>query len=458
MTHPHRWNFVNEKMGQWTFGVVGAALSAFLLATTPAAAAVARKNSEQACTELQGLKIPAAQIGLATSGAEVRSAKLVAAEAADNKLGEYCLVKGAIAPVDLSAPVIEFEVNLPTKWNLKALQMGGGGYDGTLVTGLGPEGLQLPGTELPLKQGYVTLGSDGGHKGGRGFDGTFALNEEALANYGKQSVKKTHDAAVAVIKARFDRTPKRFYFIGNSQGGHEALDAAARYPGDYDGVIANYPAYNVMMLHLGSLNVGKAVYGSGGAGWMNAQKVKLLTDAAVAACDELDGAKDGIISNVAACNVRYTIDTVRAQLRCKDGADSGDSCLSDAQIEAVRKIASAYRPGFVIAGAEEFPRWAILEGSRLSIANLGKSPLPANPPGQGDAILYMAGSATSRFAVTKDPSLNALTFDPVQWKARIQQLGAILDVTDVDLTPFRSKGGKIILVHGTEDEFITPHN
>jgi len=433
-------------------------LTAGLLANKPAAAATAGKKPEQACIELQGLKISAAQIGLPTSGAEVRSAKLVTADAADNKLGEYCLVKGVIAPVDQSAPGIEFEVNLPTKWNFKALQMGGGGYDGTLVTGLGREGLQLSTTELPLQQGYVTLGSDGGHKGGPGFDGTFALNDEALQNFGKQSVKKTHDAAVAVIRARFARAPKRFYFIGNSQGGHEALDAAARYPADYDGVIANYPAYNVMMLHLGSLNVGKAVYANGGAGWMNAQKVALLTSAAVATCDELDGAKDGIISNVAACNARFTIDTVRAQLRCKDGADLGDSCLSDAQIEAVRKIASPYRPGFMIAGAEEFPRWAILEGSRLSVANLGKSPIPANPPGPGDAMLYMAGSATSRFAVTRDPSLNAITFDPASWKARIQQLGAILDVTDVDLTPFRSKGGKIILVHGTEDEFITPHN
>ncbi len=26
------------------------------------------------------------------------------------------------------------------------------------------------------------------------------------------------------------------------------------------------------------------------------------------------------------------------------------------------------------------------------------------------------------------------------------------------LTPFRRKGGKIIMTHGTEDEYITPHN
>ena len=33
-----------------------------------------------------------------------------------------------------------------------------------------------------------------------------------------------------------------------------------------------------------------------------------------------------------------------------------------------------------------------------------------------------------------------------------------MDVTDADLTRFRRKGGKIILVHGTVDDFISPHN
>jgi feruloyl esterase len=33
-----------------------------------------------------------------------------------------------------------------------------------------------------------------------------------------------------------------------------------------------------------------------------------------------------------------------------------------------------------------------------------------------------------------------------------------MDVTDVSLEPFRAKGGKIIMTHGTVDDFITPHN
>ena len=33
-----------------------------------------------------------------------------------------------------------------------------------------------------------------------------------------------------------------------------------------------------------------------------------------------------------------------------------------------------------------------------------------------------------------------------------------MDVTDVSLEKFKAKGGKIIMTHGTADDFITPHN
>ena len=44
------------------------------------------------------------------------------------------------------------------------------------------------------------------------------------------------------------------------------------------------------------------------------------------------------------------------------------------------------------------------------------------------------------------------------YRDRIAQLGRIMDVSDVDLSPFRRKGGKIILVHGLIDDYISFHN
>jgi hypothetical protein len=43
----------------------------------------------------------------------------------------FCKVLGAVLPVDPNAPPVNFEVNLPMQWNGKALQIGGGGFNGT---------------------------------------------------------------------------------------------------------------------------------------------------------------------------------------------------------------------------------------------------------------------------------------------------------------------------------------
>jgi len=407
------------------------------------------------CASLQGFEISASAIGVPTGGAVVQTATLVAASATGNTNGDFCKVNGIIKPHNPTSPNMEFEVNLPLAWNRRVLQMGGGGYDGNLVTGLTPFTLQPANVDNPLKQGFVTLGSDGGHKAsGPGFDGRFALDDEALLSYGKQSIKKAHDAAMAIIRKAYGRAPERFYFIGGSQGGHEALDAAARYPNDYDGVVAHYPAYNVTMLHLGSLNAGRAVYADGGKAWISPAKTKLITDAVYAKCDDLDGAKDGIVSDVKACNKAFDVKT----LRCANGADTGDTCLSDAQLGAVAKISSDYKPGVTVAGMDTFPRWALLEGALFQVSNFGKAPQPGNPINGSEALLYSAGDQTAKFIITRNPKLDTMTFDPTQWKERIATVASIMDVTDVSLAKFKAKGGKIVMTHGTADDFITPHN
>jgi feruloyl esterase len=219
-------------------------------------------------------------------------------------------------------------------------------------------------------------------------------------------------------------------------------------------VVAHYPAYNVTLLHLGSLNAGKALYANGGAGWMNAAKTKRITDAVYARCDGLDGAQDGIIANVPACNAAFDV----ATLRCAGGSDRGDDCLSDAQLAAVRRITSEYSPGFAVAGMDSFPKWPLLDGALFQVSNFGQLRQPANPVSGQEALLYVAGDQTAKFIITRNPALDTLGFDPAKWRARIAEVAAIMDVSNVSLAGFRARGGKILLTHGTADDFITPYN
>ncbi|HYS25981.1 MAG TPA: tannase/feruloyl esterase family alpha/beta hydrolase [Vicinamibacterales bacterium] len=406
-------------------------------------AAAAPPGARQRCLALNNLKIPAASIGLPTSGATVVSAAFVTPTDAGNANGEVCKVLGRIHPVDPIAPDIKFEVNLPTRWNNRMLQMGGGGFDGTLVTGLGGASNQVPASPTPLALGYVTAGSDSGHETAGGFDGRFALNAESFANFGRLQIKKTHDVAMALVQKRYGASPRHSYFIGGSQGGHEALIAALFYTADYDGIVAHYPAYDITLMHLAAQHRARALF-RGPDTWISPDKMKTIATAVYAACDGLDGVTDGIISNVAGCNRVMTMDALRSRLRCPEGRDSGAACLSDGQLATVETFNTPFSLGFpVSAGLSVFPKLAMLDGATFLNA-LGQGPVPSTWPTNQDATQYAEASGTVRYVITRDVTADPLAFDPGKWATRITEVSEAWDANSVDLSQFMSKGGKMI--------------
>ncbi len=435
---------------------------AALLALPAAGAMAAAPDAAAACQQIASFKVAARDIGKPTTGAVVTAAQLIAADAAGNVHGEYCKVQGAIHPVDPKAPDILFQVNLPTNWNRKLLQYGGGGLNGTVVTGLGPYSRQPDGEASSIKRGYVTLGSDSGHQSTIGFDGRFYLNAEALANYGHLQLKKTHDVAVQLVKARYGGKAAHSYFIGASQGGHEGFDVMQRYPQDYDGVVAGYPAHNVVMLHLSAWNYAKALQANDGKSWINPAKAKFVVDTVYARCDALDGATDGIISNLAGCEARNAeLKQLREgnPLRCAGGADTGDSCLSDAQLQALNAIDKPYEPGFSIfaddVGSAAFPKWTPFAGSTFKDG--GGDILGGAGPKQ--ALQYAPGAATLGMAIAQDANLDVYqSFDPKAYQARIRELAHSMSANDTNLDGYRKRGGKLIWFHGLADDFITPYS
>jgi len=82
----------------------------------------------------------------------------------------------------------------------------------------------------------------------------------------------------------------------------------------------------------------------------------------------------------------------------------------------------------------------------------------SNPISGKEALLYSAGDQTVKFIITRDPKTETMKFDPKQYQTQTVRAGTIMDVTDISLEKFRAKGGKILMTHGTADDFITPHN
>ena len=426
----------------------GFALIAAVIA--PATFAFAQDDAAARCAALNGTSIAVSTISLPTRGGRIMASELTAAS---DPNGEFCKVRGAIFPIDRTAPDLNFEINLPSNWNGKALHLGGGGYDGSIVTGLNARFLP-PGTVQPLKQGYVTFGSDSGHVG-EGSDASFALNDEALENFGGDQLKKTRDVAIWLVTSYYARAPSRLYFEGSSQGGHEAFLVMQRWPEDYDGIVAIHPVYDITALQLSGVRLGQALYNTPGA-WLSPEKAKLVYDSVMLSCDKLDGLADDVISNVAGCRETFELKS----LRCDGGKDTGADCLSDPQLRAVRVFDSETKLGVTLEGGiKTFAHWPIIEGgSTAGTFNLGRVPQPQSPPASGDAFAYIMGDQLVRFMALRDPGFDSLQLDPKKHAARLQEVSKIADASSVELEPFRDRGGKLLLLHGTADMAVTPHN
>ena len=446
----------------------GLAVLILMACTAPLAAA----QTPASCADLAGIAIPASAIGLPTTGGAVISAAVVPAAGAGAALvAEYCRVNARISPVDPSAPNILFRVALPTTWNQKALMYGGGGFDGSIpnVTGNVPSG--ATDKPLPVTRGYAVFASDSGHQAGaRGsLDGSFGLNDESLANWGGDALKKTRDAAMYIIMARYGAAPMKSYFAGGSTGGREALQSIQRWPQDWNGAIAWYPAWNQASAMLGG-QVASLALAKPGA-YLNANKRLALFQSAMQACDHLDGLIDGLINNQAACNATFdpaTAMLMAAPLRCPGGVDSGDTCLSDAQIAAVRTMNAPARFAFPLArGNKEYPGYNVW-GADLGITssspvqptvvflNLGSSQ-PANPMPLTAPYISQQLDGVLKNIITRDLTFNPLSFDPQQhseWSLRWRELSRMIDQSP-DISEFVSRGGKLLLAHGLQDVLVS---
>ena len=418
----------------------------------------------QQCESLAGLRIPAASIGLPTGGAVVATAER-AAEVAPYKdpEGEHllptparCLVQGRVLPVDPGAPPINFAINLPlSNWNGRALQSGGGGLGGQVITAPGnkasgrfdPNPVNGP---YPVTQGYVTFGSDGGHARG---DFRFTRNQEAMRNWAHEELKKTHDTALAVIQAAYGRRPTHVFFSGESAGGREALRAAQVYPQDYDGVIATSPVISWYAVHLFDNFVRDRL---ADGGFLDPQAIKLVADRTRASCDLRDGLRDGVIARYLECP--NDVD----QLLCAQEARQPGTCLTAPQVSAVNALRNSREmpvkfangvtrfPGFETTGDEDGSGW------QWAFYPVGtEAPSKQLPPGMGfeprrGAVLNF-GAFLIRHTIVQRDDFDPYRFDARPYAGRIMQLSQMFDATDPDLSRFAARGGKLILVHPSAD-------
>jgi feruloyl esterase len=340
-----------------------------------------------------------------------------------------CVVKGIARPSIDSE--IKFELWLPVRWNGKYRQVGNGGWAGAVPVS------SLVGA---VKFGYAAAGTDDGHGASAGAEWAIG-HPEKLIDFGYRAVHETSVQAKAIIQAFYGKDVSRAYFVGCSDGGREALMEAQRYPEDFDGIVAGAPANNWSMLVTGFMWNEQALL-KDSASAIPPAKLPVIQAAALAACDALDGVRDGLVEDPRACHFDPSV------LACKSG-DAPD-CLTAPQLEALRKIYAG--PKNLRTGAQIFPGYA--PGTEAGADGWSAWIVAAPPRG---AIQFAFANSYYGQAVFEQPHWDFRTFDfdaDVAFGDR--KAGAVLNSANPDLRSFRDRGGKLIQYHGWGDAAIAP--
>ena len=289
--------------------------------------------------------------------------------AASGNLPAYCRVTGSFVTNPKTGKTANFLATLPANWNHKYLQIGCFTHcGGFIVNDVASPVAWIVDQGLPgeaIQKGYASFATDEGHTGqalaswavkGPGevdqdaIDDFYYRADEVLARMGKaytdafytQATGKAQEIAYS-------------YLIGCSGGGRDALIAATFFPQYFDGIVAGSP-YTYMP--------GAALQGPGiTLAHLRSKDAELSpalmnrVDSIVKAqCDVLDGVKDGLIQNPAACNFQPARDLPR----CTAGASS-ETCFSEAQIQTISTMVTAItdehgkvvQPGFTVSDLQD---------------------------------------------------------------------------------------------------------
>ena len=339
--------------------------------------------------------------------------------AAFSGLPTFCRVAATLTPSSDSD--IKIEVWLPTSgWNGKLQAVGNGAWTGSIAYPAMAEG---------LRRGYATTSTDTGHVGG---SASFGMGHpEKVTDFAYRSEHEMTVTAKAIINKFYGNAPKFSYWTGCSAGGRQAMKAAQMFPNDFDGIIAGSPGLDWSGRTAQAVRIAQALQKEEAR--ITPAKAQVLHSAVVAACDALDGVKDGLIENPIACKFDPAV------LVCKGGEEP--ACLTQAQADTAKLI---YSPIVDAKTKREIP--GLAPGSELGWTDMGWS-----------QSARATGLDHFRYLIFADPQWDVQKFNVATDVARLTEgVSGDVDARSTNLKPFFDRGGKLIQYHGWSDPQITP--
>lgn len=383
---------------------------------------------------------------------------------------EHCVVKGVmnerVGPVDHKPYAIGFEMRLPTAWNGRFFYQANGGLDGFVTPAYGDILGGGPASN-GLAKGFAVISSDAGHAFDRSTPiggATFGLDPQARLDYGYNAVAQLTPMAKSLIRAYYGKAPDTSYVVGTSNGGRHGFVAASRLPREYDGILVSTPGWRLPRAAVAQVWDAQqfariARKNASGAPDLRTAipqpQMDLVARSIIARCDSLDGAADGIVSDLQACQRAF--DIARDVPACEREANA--QCLSRDQKKVLADVMAGPRDRSgqaVYAGlawdpaiaASNWGEWKFVSsiGPRDSIALAFVFTTPPSSPaaisGQGNSLVdYALG-----FDLETDlPKIFAVQppYGESSW--------SFMTPPDPAFREFVAHGGKIIVFHGAAD-------
>ncbi|KAI1866439.1 hypothetical protein JX265_007740 [Neoarthrinium moseri] len=340
---------------------------------------------------------------------------------------QACRIGLTFATSKNSSAQAELWLPAGSQWNSRVLTVGNSGWAGAV---------NYPDVVWGLRKGFATVSTNTGHNSSSS-DGSFLSDPDQAINWGHRALHLSVMAAKEVVLAHYGKSSSYSYYAGCSTGGRQGLNAAERYPADFDGVLSGSAI--PWQTHTASWQIYVALqqYPATRSSYIPTTKWPFIAAAVLEQCDGLDGVADGIIMDPSKCEV--DIDA----LQCDAGTLNATACLTDDQ--AVN-LARMYAP------------W-LRNGTVGALVNPGIS-----PSGEATFSYLMNGEEPQfgptfyRYGVHNDTSwdFTTLTVADVVLADSINPGGA--NAYNPDLRPFQSRGGKVIQYHGYSDPLIPSLN
>jgi len=349
-------------------------------------------------------------------------------------LPAVCRVAATLKPSTDSDIKMELWLPAPGQpgWNGKFRGTGNGGLGGGA-------GVNVNALAAGVRRGYATAGHNTGHDG----DSSYALEHpEKIKDFGYRATHEMTVTSKALVRAFYGKPPSLSYMAEGGGGTIAALSSAQRYPDDYDTIAVTGMSSYLTRHTFAQMWIWQATH-QDAASFLTPDHYRVLHDAVLAACDALDGLKDGVVGDPLGCRVDL------ATVQCKEGPSTSPgaraaSCLTAPQVEAARKIYQG--PKHARTGAELYS--PLYPGSELGWGQLAGGDQPLGIP-----VEFF------KFYVLRDPAWDyrkrPLNYDADVTAAdrpEIQPVNAV----DPDLRRFFARGGKLLLVDGWNDAAVPP--